>query len=133
MALVILLASAHPAFATTFDVDRIDDSPLAAAQACTAAANDCTLRGAVIKANANGGADTITLQGLTSTLSISGAGEDAAATGDLDITDSVTIMERRHELGRLSHDVPQVPRRAASRKRDAAPAGASIARGGGAP
>jgi len=40
-----------PAFATTFDVDRTDDT--AAETACTAAPNDCSLRGAIIAANAD--------------------------------------------------------------------------------
>src|SRR5258706_3724740 len=37
--------------ATTFDVDRTDDT--AAATACTDADNDCTLRGAIISPNAH--------------------------------------------------------------------------------
>ncbi|MBS1797089.1 MAG: carboxypeptidase regulatory-like domain-containing protein [Acidobacteria bacterium] len=45
------------AAAATYVVDRADD---VTATACTAAANDCSLRGAIINANANGaGADTI--------------------------------------------------------------------------
>ena len=40
-----------PLLTTTFDVDRTDDT--AAASACTNAANDCSLRGAIIAANAN--------------------------------------------------------------------------------
>lgn len=43
--------------AATYTVDRADD---VTATACTAAANDCSLRGAIANANANGtGADTI--------------------------------------------------------------------------
>jgi CSLREA domain-containing protein len=51
----------------------------------------CTLRDAIIKANATVGTDTITVPAGTYTLTIPGQGENAAATGDLDITDSVTI------------------------------------------
>ena len=40
-----------------FAVDRTDDA--AAAMACTAAANDCSLRGAIRKSNANVGADEV--------------------------------------------------------------------------
>ena len=73
---------------TTFDVDRTDDT--AAATACTAAANDCSLRGAIIAANANLSADPvlINLQPATSySLTLTNATqENAAATGDLDIT-----------------------------------------------
>ena len=42
--------------AATFVVDRTDDSDVSA---CSTAANDCTLRGAINKANATAGADTI--------------------------------------------------------------------------
>lgn len=76
---------------TTLNVDRTDDT--AAATACTAAANDCSLRGAVIRANANPGADpvVITLQPATTyNLTLTNASqENAAATGDLDITTSL--------------------------------------------
>lgn len=54
--------------------------------------NYCTLRAAVQTANAHVGADTIVVPGGTYVLSLHGSGEDAAATGDLDITDSVTIQ-----------------------------------------
>jgi len=50
-----------------------------------------TLRAAIMEANALGGDDTINLPAGTYTLSIAGSGEDAAATGDLDITDDLTI------------------------------------------
>jgi hypothetical protein len=46
-------------FATTFDVDRTDDT--ASASACTAAPNDCSLRGAIIAANADLNADPVTI------------------------------------------------------------------------
>ena len=61
---------------------------------------DCSLREAITAANtdavvdactAGGGADTITLPAGTYTFSIAGAGENAAAAGDLDITDDLTI------------------------------------------
>ncbi|MCJ7708939.1 MAG: CSLREA domain-containing protein, partial [Anaerolineales bacterium] len=53
---------------------------------------DCSLREAVRNANACPGWQTITLPAGAYTLSIAGAEEDAAATGDLDITDDVTIV-----------------------------------------
>ena len=43
--------------AATFVVDRADDADVSA---CSSAANDCSLRGAINKANAQAGADTIT-------------------------------------------------------------------------
>src|SRR5687767_1117501 len=82
--------SSNAPFVTTLNVDRSDDT--AAATACTAAANDCSLRGAIIKANTTPGPDpvVINLQPTTTyNLTLSNATqENAAATGDLDITTS---------------------------------------------
>ncbi|HSG95526.1 MAG TPA: choice-of-anchor Q domain-containing protein, partial [Afifellaceae bacterium] len=47
-----------------------------------------SLRACVIWANSNPGDDTITLPAGTYTLTLTGAGENAAATGDLDIADA---------------------------------------------
>src|SRR5436190_2882397 len=83
---------------TTFLVDRSDDVSATAAQVCTAAPNDCTLRGAIIAANQNQGADTITfdptLAGVPITLSLPNAGgdENLAKAGDLDVLDDLTIQ-----------------------------------------
>src|SRR5689334_3569999 len=52
---------------------------------------DCTLREAVIAANALAGAQTINLPAGTYVLDLPGANEDAAATGDLDVTDDLTL------------------------------------------
>ena len=54
-----------PAPPITFTVDRSDDT--AAATACTAAPNDCSLRGAIVAANADVSADPaiINLQAAT--------------------------------------------------------------------
>lgn len=86
-----------PVLATTFVVDRTDDT--AATTACTNADNDCSLRGAIIAANANVSADPviISLQPATTySLTLTNATqENAAATGDLDITTTlhtVTIV-----------------------------------------
>lgn len=52
----------------------------------------CTLRAAIMEANALPGLDAIVLPGnATIRLAIPGSGENSAATGDLDITDAVTI------------------------------------------
>src|SRR5204863_4865930 len=90
-------AAFMPLFATTFDVDRTDDT--AAATACTVAPLDCSLRGAIIAANAAAGATPVTINlqpATTYNLTLANATqENAAATGDLDITttlNSVTIM-----------------------------------------
>jgi hypothetical protein len=77
-------------FATTLTVDRTDDTT---ASACTAAANDCSLRGAIINANANVSATPviINLQPATtySLTRTNATQENVASTGDLDITTSV--------------------------------------------
>src|ERR1700752_5052481 len=52
---------------------------------------DCSLREAIIAANATPGADSISLPAAVYTLSLGGVAEDAAATGDLDITGTLTI------------------------------------------
>ena len=76
---------------TIFAVDRTDDA--VGATACTAAANDCSLRGAIIAANANASANAViinlqpaTTYNLTRT---NATQENAASTGDLDITTGV--------------------------------------------
>jgi hypothetical protein len=75
------------------DVDRTDDA--AAASACTAAANDCSLRGAVAFANLNPGT-TINVPAGTYQLNIpGGAGEGFTGNnsiGDLDIRADNTII-----------------------------------------
>src|SRR5258705_158301 len=82
---------------TTFDVDHTDDS--AAAAPCTGAANDCSLRGAIIAANTDVSANPVRINlqpATTYNLTLANATqENAAATGDLDITTSlhsVTIV-----------------------------------------
>src|SRR5215831_8952253 len=89
----------NPFFATTFNVDRTDDTAAVAARACTGAANDCSLRGAIIAANTAVGATPIIIQlqpATTYNLTLANASqENAAMTGDLDITTtahSVTIQ-----------------------------------------
>jgi CSLREA domain-containing protein len=77
--LLLLMVSAS-AQANTFVVTTTADGNNGA---CTVPL--CTLRDAVIAANANGGPDTITLPAGTYNLTITGTGENAAATGDLDI------------------------------------------------
>src|SRR6185369_11267116 len=69
--------------------DRVNGAT--ATNCATAAPVVCTLRAAIQASNANSGADTIVIPAGTFTLTIAGRGEDVAATGDLDITDAVTI------------------------------------------
>ena len=59
---------------------------------CATAGGGCTLRAAVMESNVRLTTDQIVLPvSQLASLSIPGAGEDAAATGDLDILDDVTI------------------------------------------
>jgi CSLREA domain-containing protein len=88
-----LTVGVAPAVAATFTVDSTADAVDAAPGdgVCAANGNGCTLRAAVQEANAHAGADTINVPAGTYVLTITGAGEDSAATGDLDLTDDVTI------------------------------------------
>ncbi len=84
------LVPAAPASAVTIAVDSTADADGA-----------CTLRHAITAANGDAptggcaggsGADTITIPAGTYTLTRAGAGEDANATGDLDVTSGLTIQ-----------------------------------------
>lgn len=91
--LALSLLGAPPAWAATFQVDTRADTVDAniGDGSCADANGDCSLRAAVQEANADGGADTIMLGSARYTLTLAGAGEDAAATGDLDVTSPITI------------------------------------------
>lgn len=83
--LLVMLHEPQPAEATIFAVTKTNDT---LDNVCDA---DCSLRDAIVAANANGGPDIINLSdGMTYNLSIGGS-DDASAMGDLDITDDVTI------------------------------------------
>ena len=86
-AIVVFLAYAlaAPALAATFDVTKIADTNDGTCGL------DCSLREAIGAANTLAGADIINLPAGIYTLSIAGVGEDANATGDLDITGDLTI------------------------------------------
>lgn len=77
----------------TFNVDvstdSIDANP--GDGTCADSSGDCSLRAAIMEANALAGADTIVLPAGTYQLTLSGANEDNANTGDLDIANDVTI------------------------------------------
>ena len=88
-----VLASSHPVrasgatFTVTSTADVIDGNP---GDGTCASASGCTLRAAVMEANALPGHDTINLSSSTYVLTLIGA-DDTAVAGDLDITDDVTI------------------------------------------
>lgn len=81
------------ALAATFTVnnaaDGVDVNP--GDGICATVGGFCTLRAAIMEANALAGADTITLPAGVYTLTIAGADEDASTTGDLDIIQDLTI------------------------------------------
>lgn len=85
-----LIAQVQPTLAApiaTFTVTKTADTNDGVCDA------DCSLREAIVAANANPGADTINfgVHGMF-LLSLTGAGEDAAASGDLDITGDLTLQ-----------------------------------------
>ena len=82
---VVALATAVDAHSATFTVMRTDDPQPGACD------SDCSLREAVLAADAGSGGDTIVLPAGHFRLGIAGTAEDAAATGDLDLTKNVTI------------------------------------------
>jgi CSLREA domain-containing protein len=91
--LALVAALAAPSFAAQFVVNSQDDGTDASPGngVCDNGTGSCTLRAAVQEANALAGSDTIQLPAGTYVLSLAGQGEDVAATGDLDITDEITI------------------------------------------
>jgi CSLREA domain-containing protein len=87
---VLLAAPLHAAtFTVDSSVDAVDTVP--GDGVCADASGACTLRAAIQEANALPGADGIELPAGNYELSIPGIDEDASATGDLDITDEVTL------------------------------------------
>lgn len=78
---------------TTFTVDSTGDAVDVAPGdgACATAGGSCTLRAAIQETNALPGTDAIFLPAGVYTLTIAGANENAAATGDLDIHDGLSI------------------------------------------
>jgi CSLREA domain-containing protein len=86
----LLLASActpSPVCEPVYLVTKTDDT-----NDGVCSASDCSLREAVDNANACPGAQTIQLPAGNYPLTLAGADEDANATGDLDITDDLSIV-----------------------------------------
>lgn len=108
-----------PAFAAAITVNSTAD-------ALNNADGVCTLREAIINANndaatwancaAGSGADIISLPAGTYTLTLAGAGENAAATGDLDIADNagvaidLTITGAESSITFITGDIPWADR-----------------------
>ena len=88
----VTAAQAAP-YTVNSSTDAVDNTLNGVCSVGAPTGGPCSLRAAVQEANNTPGvADTITLPSGSFPLSIGGAGENAAATGDIDITDSVTIQ-----------------------------------------
>jgi CSLREA domain-containing protein len=90
----LALLLAPPLHAATFTVDSTGDTVDAVPGdgIYADAAGACTLRAAIQETNALVGADEIELPDGTYQLAIPGTGEDAGATGDLDVTDDLVLI-----------------------------------------
>ncbi|MDH3670994.1 MAG: DUF11 domain-containing protein [Gammaproteobacteria bacterium] len=89
---IMQLGMATPAWPVTFIVNSTADVPdvTPGDGICADASSNCTLRAAVQEANALAGTDAITLGAATYTLT-GAAADDLALSGDLDITQDVTV------------------------------------------
>ncbi len=93
-----------------------------------------SLRAAIIQANATQGQDFITLPSGTYTLTLDGAGEDAAATGDLDVSDDLVIQGAGAGLTVIQAEFPSTARDRIVQLPEGVSlslAGLTLARGGG--
>ena len=92
--LAIPLALTPPAQGASFTInstsDQVDATP--GDGICASVSGLCTLRAAVMEANVLPGTDLIDLPSGIYLLSIAGANEDEARTGDLDITGGLSIV-----------------------------------------
>ncbi len=82
----------HPAHAATFTInttaDTVDANP--GNGVCADSSGNCSLRAAIMEANALAGADTVTLPAGIYSLTLPGS-DNASAVGDLDITEALTL------------------------------------------
>jgi CSLREA domain-containing protein len=85
---VMPVAAATPLLVNS-TADAVDAAP--GNGTCATSLGQCTLRAAIQEANALAGADTITLPAGTYNLTIPGASELLGATGDLNVSDNLTI------------------------------------------
>ncbi len=75
----------------TLDVDTTIDSNAGSFQICSGAGSDCSLRGAISKANADtANSYTINIPAGTYTIALTGS-EDSNVSGDLDVINNVTL------------------------------------------
>jgi hypothetical protein len=81
----------HRVVLSTFKVNSTLDTVAVSLKTGKDASGHISLRSAIMAADAKPNADTIIVPAGMFTLTLAGAGEDAAATGDLDITRNLTI------------------------------------------
>ena len=79
-------------FTVNSTVDAVDAVP--GDESCAMVGGECSLRAAIQEANALVGPDIIKLKTGLHMLTIVGASENDCATGDLDITEDLTIIGR---------------------------------------
>ena len=130
-----LIAGASPALATVYEVHATADD------AGLGPNGTCTLREAILAANGDApvdgcaagsaGEDTILLDAATYALTVAGAGEDAGATGDLDVSADLVIAGRGAAMTTVSaaglgDRVLQVAAGAAVRVQDLTLAGGTV-------
>lgn len=82
------------AFAATFTVNTTTDTidAIPGNGTCADATGKCSVRAAIMESNTLAGADTINIPAGTYTLTLAGANENVAMTGDLDIRGDLTII-----------------------------------------
>ncbi len=92
--LCLLAATPTRVDAASFTVDTtIDDVDAAPGDGvCATASTACSLRAAVQEANALAGPDVVVVPAGTYVLTLVGAGETSAATGDLNVTDDLDLQ-----------------------------------------
>lgn len=92
IAVLCMVASSATAVQINVDstLDEVDAVP--GDGACVSTPSGvCTVRAAVMEANALSGFDIVSIPAGTYTLGIAGTGEDSAATGDLDLRETIAI------------------------------------------
>jgi len=103
-----LVGSGSEAHAANFIVTNTGDLPdiTPGDGTCVTVSGFCSLRAAVMEANAFAGADTITVPAGTGPISLStlGTGTNTAATGDLDISERLTIVGNGVAIDGLNDD-----------------------------
>lgn len=92
-ALLMSVSAAHAVeFSVDTEQDAIDTNP--GDGVCNTSESTCSLRAAIMEANALAGADTVTVAAGSYTLTLAGGNDASAASGDLNITDDLTIQRK---------------------------------------